>query len=804
MSCIDKYYLAYAFNWPYFSYASKFNYILILNSFNPSFIQRYELPSHVAIVSHSFLTDTHDYYCIVETKHETHELYHIDLDSSDPVLHGPLLTYSFSRVKDERIVDFHVRGSSHKEKINLNKVLMVYVLHGTSLYGWIEGDELKLIAHNASNLYYLSDDDVFYMQTHEITLFNKHIEHSKVYMLQSLFGSYKVSEIYQDKDIRAEILNFGVDNTRKILIILTGIKNSKDKRDKFVTLYDIEKERTLTTVLVTCGEIIGRLKSNLYNFVGGHIYYGNKVIKIRYDLLETYKGGEIKSNQLFDEYAEILNLQGNAFVQSGTPLQTCLYNRLAYIVRNEKDLKPRQILILPYLHERRIYLNRRHTTNQFYTLYKYKDENFILCLCIDDNKMYIYTETGKLMDRVLYRDLAEECGKPESISEDGQNLVFRKSERSKEIFLVKVFIDKLVKIKKINICERVETYINQLKLVNRELHFDMNHFWREYLESGKDMRNIRLSYCLNDAADVLVRIKPTKEYAAIRKQKLRDLAQFADDSEDIDHEDILNCSFFYYIAGQKNNRQGEYIYFDSESDEIKDLKGVSMNEKYIFLWNLGNAWKIDLETKDINKLSLYISEREKQTSIKQLSTGSDSDTVCVRVEQSEVEDCVIYWDLVNDLEIDSFDVDSRALLFQDCKGNPYIAEKDYVIMVQQGCKSKAYALKVSDFDTENVQFKFQYGHRVEETGYNFILFRNYINLSFSYMTFVIKEHFDKSGYVMTNYLFDVEGYDFILDKESLFTKDETLVTQDFEKLRFILENYQEIDPVYLESLHFMN
>jgi len=33
-------------------------------------------------------------------------------------------------------------------------------------------------------------------------------------------------------------------------------------------------------------EIIGRLKSNLYNFVGGHIYYNNKVIKIRYDLLE--------------------------------------------------------------------------------------------------------------------------------------------------------------------------------------------------------------------------------------------------------------------------------------------------------------------------------------------------------------------------------------------------------------------------------------------------------------------------------------------------------------------------------------
>ena len=33
-------------------------------------------------------------------------------------------------------------------------------------------------------------------------------------------------------------------------------------------------------------EIIGRLKSNLYDLVGGHIYYNNQVIKIRYDMLD--------------------------------------------------------------------------------------------------------------------------------------------------------------------------------------------------------------------------------------------------------------------------------------------------------------------------------------------------------------------------------------------------------------------------------------------------------------------------------------------------------------------------------------
>jgi hypothetical protein len=45
MTCTDKMYMAYAFNWPYFSYATKLNYVFILNSFNKDFIQRYELPT---------------------------------------------------------------------------------------------------------------------------------------------------------------------------------------------------------------------------------------------------------------------------------------------------------------------------------------------------------------------------------------------------------------------------------------------------------------------------------------------------------------------------------------------------------------------------------------------------------------------------------------------------------------------------------------------------------------------------------------------------------------------------------------
>jgi len=87
-------------------------------------------------------------------------------------------------------------------------------------------------------------------------------------------------------------------------------------------------------MLVESAELIGRLKSNLYNFVGGHIYYNNNVIKIRYDQFEECIQDSLPENHVFDNYANVLTLQDNDYVQPGTPLQTCLYNKLAYIIGN--------------------------------------------------------------------------------------------------------------------------------------------------------------------------------------------------------------------------------------------------------------------------------------------------------------------------------------------------------------------------------------------------------------------------------------------------------------------------------------
>jgi hypothetical protein len=295
-------------------------------------------------------------------------------------------------------------------------------------------------------MYYLSDDSLFYMDTTDIKVHDRIIVHSKIKMISCLFGSYKLSNIYEEKEKKAEILNFGVDNQRRRVMILSGIKNAKDKRDKFVTIYDIDQEKIIVRIKITNQEIIGRLKSNLYNFTEGHIYYNNKVIKIRYDLLDTFKGGEIKENQLFDHYSDVINLKNkHNEVESGTPLQTCLYNRLAYIIRNTKELTCKKLLILPYLHERRIYLNRRHQANQFYTISKMDGLNYILCLCINDNKMYVYTETGILCDRIKYNHISDECGRPECISESGRYLLFHKCNVNSTIHLAEASVYGLAK-----------------------------------------------------------------------------------------------------------------------------------------------------------------------------------------------------------------------------------------------------------------------------------------------------------------------------------------------------------------------
>lgn len=96
---VYRFYNAYSFNWPYFGYATRFCDIFILNAFNPDFVQCYEMPKdRVHFVAESFLTDTHDFFCIAETLDNHFEIFHIDLDSPNPMLKS-IMKYHFDEVQ---------------------------------------------------------------------------------------------------------------------------------------------------------------------------------------------------------------------------------------------------------------------------------------------------------------------------------------------------------------------------------------------------------------------------------------------------------------------------------------------------------------------------------------------------------------------------------------------------------------------------------------------------------------------------------------------------------------------------------
>ena len=83
----DKYYMGYGFNWPYFSYGTKLNVVVVLNAFNPSFQQRYEMPENVNAIVQTFLTDSHDLFIATESicpekldDEQYFEIYHLNLD----------------------------------------------------------------------------------------------------------------------------------------------------------------------------------------------------------------------------------------------------------------------------------------------------------------------------------------------------------------------------------------------------------------------------------------------------------------------------------------------------------------------------------------------------------------------------------------------------------------------------------------------------------------------------------------------------------------------------------------------------
>ena len=91
------------------------------------------------------------------------------------------------------------------------------------------------------------------------------------------------------------------------MLVLTSSMNKKLNSENYIGLFDLETEKFIHKFKLTDTEVIGRMKTNLYHFVGGHIYFNNRVIKVRYDLLLDATI-DLNENVFFDQYTDVLQL----------------------------------------------------------------------------------------------------------------------------------------------------------------------------------------------------------------------------------------------------------------------------------------------------------------------------------------------------------------------------------------------------------------------------------------------------------------------------------------------------------------
>ena len=79
---------------------------------------------------------------------------------------------------------------------------------------------------------------------------------------------------------------------------------------------------------------------------------------------------------------------------------------------------------------------------------------------------------------------------------------------------------------------------------------------------------------------------------------------------------------------------------------------------------------------------------------------------------------------------------TKAKVFFDSAGETYLMDKEIVINCEQDVALKTYMLE--PVDDKNIFFDYHRGHRFDSVNHNWILLGEYISLSFSFMTFVIR------------------------------------------------------------------
>ena len=85
-------------------------------------------------------------------------------------------------------------------------------------------------------------------------------------------------------------------------------------------------------------------------------------------------------------------------------------------------------------------------------------------------------------------------------------------------------------------------------------------------------------------------------------------------------------------------------------------ENFSISNNYLLFWSEKNVWANKISDRFSEKeISFSIAEWEKYK-IKDIHVGSNESLICIIVNQSITQDCIVTWDIDKNFEFDTFDV----------------------------------------------------------------------------------------------------------------------------------------------------
>ena len=142
--------------------------------------------------------------------------------------------------------------------------------------------------------------------------------------------------------------------------------------------------------------------------------------------------------------------------------------------------------------------------------------------------------------------------------------------------------------------------------------------------------------------------------------------------------------------------------------------------------------------------------------IKKVRLSSKDETAVIISADGEL-DRITVWDIQDNQETSSMTIKKPYVVVFDHLGKPYIISKN-VHFADLNCSTTAYdfddvdLLKLvqldQDHDDENYQYTDQEigagkGNKFDGKNHNYLVLQNYLALPFSYMSFALKDHFEK-------------------------------------------------------------